>query len=116
MMKRSPGGAPSRPPSPFAGIRTREPVSTPAGMRTLTVSVFGNTPLPLQSEHGGRRLPVPPPSEHSLVERQRPPARFTFPGPLHVGHCPPTPPLSPAPWRREHWSERVTVMFVVLPV
>ena len=45
-MTTAPGGAPSRPPCPLPGMRTRDPVSTPAGMRTLTVSVFGTTPLP----------------------------------------------------------------------
>ena len=33
-------------------MRTREPVSTPAGILIFTCSVFGVTPLPLQSEHG----------------------------------------------------------------
>jgi len=42
IMKRSPGGAPKRPPSPLPGIRAREPVSTPAGIRTLTFSALPN--------------------------------------------------------------------------
>src|SRR5918911_5233609 len=115
MMKRSPGGAPIRPPSPLPAMRTREPVSTPAGMRTFTVSVFGRTPLPLQSEHGGRRLPAPPQSGHSCENFRRPPARCTWPDPLQVGHVTGAPPVSPAPLQRVHWSERLTVMFVVSP-
>src|SRR5216684_3484274 len=85
MMKRSPGGAPKRPPSPLPGIRTREPVSTPAGIRTLTFSALAKVPLPLQSEQGGRRLPVPPQSVHSCVKRRRPPDFCTCPEPLLVG-------------------------------
>ena len=112
-MCKSPAGAPSRPPSPLPGIRTREPVSTPAGMRTFTVSVFGNVPLPLHSEQGERRRPVPPQSGHSCAKRKRPPARCTWPVPLHVEQTTTGPPMSPAPLQREHCSERLTVMFVV---
>src|ERR671921_1109893 len=116
MMKRSPAGAPIRPPSPLPGILTREPVSTPAGILTLTVSAFGTVPLPLQSAHGGRRLPAPPQSGHSCANRRRPPAFCTCPAPWHVGQVTGAPPVSPAPLQREHCSERLTVMFVVIPV
>src|SRR5215213_7784236 len=116
MMCRSPAGAPSRPPSPFPGIRTRDPVSTPAGMRTFTVSVLGVTPLPWHTEHGERRRPVPPQSGHSCVNRSLPPARCTWPVPLHVWQTTTGPPVSPAPLQREHCSERLTVMFVVNPL
>src|SRR5260370_35953000 len=116
IMCNSPAGAPSRPPSPFPGILTREPVSTPAGIRTLTVSVFGRVPLPLHNEQGGRRRPVPPQSEHSWAKRKRPPARCTWPEPLHVGQTITGPPMSPAPLQREHCSERFTVRFVVSPL
>src|SRR4030095_1160069 len=116
MMCKSPGGAPSLPPSPLPGILTREPVSTPAGMRTFTVSVFGTVPLPLQSEHGGRRRPEPSQSGHSLATRRRPPWRCTCPEPLHVGHVIGAPPMSPAPLHLEHCSERFTVRFVVRPL
>src|SRR6185295_2192743 len=109
MMYKSPGGAPRRPPSPLPGTRTREPVSTPAGIRIFTVSVFGVTPLPLQSEHGERLRPVPPQSEHSCANRNRPPARCTCPVPLHVEQTTTGPPMSPAPLQREHCSERLTV-------
>src|SRR5207237_5143948 len=97
MIYKSPGGAPRRPPSPLPGMRTREPVSTPAGMRTFTFSVLVNVPFPLQSEHGGRRFPVPPQSVHSCVKRKRPPARCTCPEPLQVAHVITDPPASPAP-------------------
>src|SRR6266516_5199736 len=116
MMCRSPAGAPSRPPCPLPGRRTREPVSTPAGIRILTVSVLGITPLPLQSEQGGRRRPAPSQSGHSCVKRSLPPARWTWPEPLHVEQVIGAPPVSPAPWHREHCSERLTVRFVVSPV
>src|SRR5919107_4291265 len=116
MMNRSPGGAPKRPPSPLPGMRTREPVSTPAGILTFTTSVFGTVPLPWQSEQGGRRRPTPPQSGHSCAKRRRPPARCTCPAPLHVGQTTGAPPVSPAPLQREHCSERATVMFVVIPV
>ena len=116
MMKRSPGGAPSRPPSPLPGMRTRDPVSTPAGMRIFTVSVFGRVPLPLQREHGGRCLPVPSQSGHSWVNRRRPPALWTWPAPLQVEQIVTAPPVSPAPWQREHCSDRLTVRLVVRPV
>src|SRR5215212_6710275 len=116
MMKRSPAGAPMRPPSPLPGILTREPVSTPAGILTFTVSAFGTTPLPLQSAHGGRRLPAPPQSGHSCAKRSRPPARCTCPAPPQVGQVTGFPPVSPAPLQRGHCSERLTVMFVVSPV
>src|SRR6266496_3248984 len=116
MICRSPAGAPRRPPSPFPPILTREPVSTPAGMRTLTVSLFGTVPFPLQSEQGGRRRPVPPQSEHSCAKRKRPPARCTWPDPLQVAQTITGPPMSPAPLHREHCSERFTVMFVVSPL
>src|SRR6185369_16449759 len=115
LMCRSPASAPKRPPWPLPGIRTREPVSTPAGIRTFTVSVFGVTPLPLQSEQGERRRPVPPQSGHSCAKRKRPPARCTCPVPLHVEQTTTGPPMSPAPLQREHCSERLTVMFVVNP-
>src|ERR1700752_3351786 len=116
MICKSPAGAPKRPPSPLPGIRTREPVSTPAGIRTLTVSVFGVVPLPLHREHGDRRRPVPPQSVHSCAKRRRPPARCTCPVPLHVAQTITGPPVSPAPLQREHCSERLTVMFVVRPL
>src|SRR5258706_3471924 len=115
-IKRSPGSAPRRPPCPFFGIRTREPVSTPAGMRTLTCSVFGVTPLPLQSEQGCRLRPVPSQSGQFCENCSRPPVRMTCPVPLHVGHWTTGPPVSPAPWQREHCSDRLTVIFVVSPV
>src|SRR5688500_9864864 len=105
-----------RPPSPLPGTFTREPVSTPAGIRTLTVSVFGIVPLPLHNEHGVRRRPVPPQSGHSCAKRKRPPARCTWPEPLHVEQTVTGPPMSPAPLHREHCSERLTVMFVVIPL
>src|SRR2546427_3428467 len=116
MICRSPGGAPSLPPSPLPGMRTRDPVSTPAGMRTLTVSVLGIVPLPLHSEQGERRRPVPPQSAHSCEKRNRPPARCTCPVPLHVEQSITEPPVSPAPLHREHCSERLTLMFVVRPL
>src|ERR1043165_3524636 len=97
-------------------MRTREPVSTPAGMRTFTVSVFGVTPLPLHNEHGERLRPVPPQSEHSCANRKRPPARCTWPVPLHVEQTTTGPPISPAPLQREHCSERLTVRVVVKPL
>src|SRR5256884_6724270 len=102
MMYKSPGGAPRRPPSPLPGMRTREPVSTPAGIRTFTFSVLVKVPFPLQSEQGGRRFPVPPQSEHSCVKRRRPPARCTWPEPLHVGQVITDPPVSRS---EEHTSE-----------
>src|SRR6266478_6179055 len=116
MIYKSPGGAPRRPPSPLPGIRTREPVSTPAGMRTFTFSVLGSVPLPLQSEQGARRFPVPPQSRHSCEKRNRPPARCTWPVPLHVWQTITGPPVSPAPLQREHCSERLTLMLVVSPL
>src|ERR1041385_7199876 len=116
MMYKSPAGAPSRPPSPLPEIFTREPVSTPAGMRTFTVSDFAKVPLPLQSEHGERRRPVPPQSAHSCAKRSRPPARCTCPVPLHVEQTTTGPPISPAPLQREHCSERLTVRLVVKPL
>src|SRR6185295_14910080 len=116
MMCKSPGGAPILPPSPLPGIRTREPVSTPAGIRTFTFSVFGMVPLPLQSEQGVRRRPLPPQSGHSCANLSLPPARCTCPVPLHVEQTTTGPPISPAPLQREHCSERLTVMFVVKPL
>src|SRR5687768_12107196 len=116
LMCRSPAGAPSRPASPLPGILTREPVSTPAGIRTFTVSDLGVVPLPLHSEHGERLRPVPPQSEHSCANRSRPPARCTWPDPLHVEQTTTGPPMSPAPLHREHCSDRFTVMFVVNPL
>src|SRR5712691_8811301 len=116
MMCKSPGGAPSRPPCPFPGMRTREPVSTPAGMRTLTVSVFGTTPLPWHNEHGDRLRPLPPQSGHSCAKRNRPPARCTCPLPLQVAQTINGPPMSPAPLQREHCSDRLTVRLVVIPL
>src|SRR5690606_4095622 len=103
-------------PWPFFGIRTREPVSTPAGILTLTCSVFGVVPLPLQSEHGVRRRPVPSQSGQDCENCSRPPVRMTWPVPLQVVQVITGPPRSPAPWHREHCSERLTVMFVVNPV
>src|SRR5215217_551367 len=116
MMFRSPGCAPRRPPSPFPGILTREPVSTPAGIRTFTVSDLGVVPFPWQSEQGARRRPLPPQSGHSCANLSRPPALCTWPDPLHVGQTTTGPPVSPAPLQREHCSERLTVMFVVSPL
>src|ERR1044071_5769198 len=97
-------------------MRTREAVSTTAGIRTFTVSVFGVTPLPLHNEQGERLRPVPPQSGHSCANRSLPPARCTWPEPLHVGQTTTGPPVSPAPLQREHCSERLTVMFVVNPL
>src|SRR2546426_8407261 len=116
MICRSPGGAPSLPPSPLPGMRTRDPVSTPAGMRTLTVSILGIVPLPLHSEQGERRRPVPPQSGHSCEKRNLPPARCTWPEPLHVWQTTTGPPISPAPLQREHCSDRLTVRLVVSPL
>src|ERR1044071_1111684 len=116
MICKSPGGAPNLPPCPLPGMRPRDPVSTPAGMRTFTFSVFGTTPLPLHNEHGERRRPVPAQSGHSCAKRKRPPAFCTCPEPLQVGQTITGPPMSPAPLQREHCSERFTVMFVVMPL
>src|SRR5678816_1344766 len=115
-MNRSPGSAPRRPPCPFFGIRTRDPVSTPAGIRIFTCSVFGVVPFPLHNEHGVRRRPVPSQSGHGCENCNRPPVRITWPVPLHVVQVTTGPPVSPAPWHREHCSLRLTVMFVVRPV
>ena len=115
-INKSPGSAPSRPPWPFFGMRTRDPVSTPAGIFTFTCSVFGVTPLPLQSEHGCRRRPVPSQSGQPWENCKRPPVRKTWPVPLHVVHVTTAPPVSPAPMHREHCSERLTVILVVRPV
>src|SRR5687768_2016174 len=41
---------------------------------------------------------------------------MTCPVPLQVVHVTTGPPVSPAPWHREHCSLRLTVMFVVRPV
>src|SRR4029434_5203197 len=41
---------------------------------------------------------------------------MTWPVPLHVVHVTTGPPVSPAPWHREHWWLRFTVMLVVRPV
>src|SRR5258705_237652 len=112
---KSPGGAPKRPPSPLPGMRTREPVSTPAGIRTFTVSVFGTVPLPLHNEQGERLRPVPEQSGHPCAKRRRPPARCTCPEPLQVWQTITGPPMSPAPLQREHCSERLTVRLVVNP-
>src|SRR5207245_7041375 len=38
------------------------------------------------------------------------------PDPLQVGQAITGPPVSPAPWQREHCSDRLTVRFVVSPV
>jgi hypothetical protein len=84
-------------------------------MRTLTVSVFGTVPFPLHKEHGGRLRPLPSQSGHSCEKRNRPPALCTWPDPLHVGQTMSGPPMSPAPLQREHCSERLTVIFVVIP-
>src|SRR6478752_532304 len=97
-------------------MRTREPVSTPAGMRIFTCSVFDVTPLPLHCEQGVRRRPVPSQSGHGCENCKRPPVLITCPEPLHVVHVTTGPPVSPAPWHREHCSLRFTVMFVVRPV
>src|SRR6478672_347155 len=97
-------------------MRTREPVSTPAGIRIFTCSVFGVTPLPLHCEHGVRRRPVPSQSGHGCENCSRPPLRVTWPVPLHVGQVITGPPVSPAPWQREHCSLRLTVILVVRPL
>ena len=46
-------------------VRDAQDGSRVAGIRTFTCSVFGVVPLPLQSEHGVRRRPVPAQSGHS---------------------------------------------------
>src|SRR6185369_7518751 len=46
----------------------------------------------------------------------RPPVRMTCPVPLHVAQATTGPPVSPAPWQREHCSDRLTVMLVVRPL
>src|SRR5437879_8719209 len=84
-------------------------------MRILTCSVLGVTPFPLQSEQGCRRRPVPSQSGQFCENCRRPPVRKTCPVPLHVVHCTTGPPVSPAPWHREHCSDRFTVMLVVSP-
>src|SRR6266540_4561932 len=116
IMCKSPAGAPSRPPSPFPGILTRDPVSTPAGIRTLTVSDFGTVPLPLHNEQGERRRPVPPQSGHSCENLNLPPARCTCPEPLQAEQTITGPPMSPAPLQRWHCSDRFTVILVVNPL
>src|SRR6185503_3121454 len=90
--------------------------STPAGIRTFTVSDFGVVPFPRQSEHGARLRPVPPQSGHSCAKRNLPPARCTCPEPLHVEQTTTGPPMSPAPLQREHCSDRLTVILVVSPL
>src|SRR5206468_10961224 len=68
------------------------------------------------NEQGERRRPVPLQSGHSWEKRKRPPARCTWPVPLHVEQTTTGPPISPAPLQRVHCSERFTVMFVVRPL
>src|SRR5262245_64241008 len=94
---------------------TREPVSTPAGMRTLTVSYFGNTPLPWQSAQGGRRFPVPLQAEQFWSKRKNPPPAEIFPLPLQVGHETNPVAAAPDPWQRAQVSLRLTLMLVVRP-
>ncbi len=50
-----------------------QPVSTPAGIRIFTCSVFGVTPLPLHKLHGERRRPVPSQSGQVCENCNRPP-------------------------------------------
>ena len=116
MMCRSPGGAPVvrlRPCREFARANQfqlrRE--CEPSPSRSSASCLCRCT-----SEQGERRRPVPPQSGHSCANRKRPPARCTWPEPLHVGQTITGPPMSPAPLQREHCSERLTVMFVVSPL
>ncbi len=52
LMIRSPGGPPPGPRSPMPDIRTREPVSTPAGTLRLTRRRVVTWPAPEQLEQG----------------------------------------------------------------
>src|SRR5262245_5681169 len=94
---------------------TREPVSTPAGMRTLTVSYFGNTPRPWQVGQGGRRFPVPLQAEQLWSKRKNPPPAEIFPVPLQAGQESNPVAAAPAPWQRAQVSLRRTLMLVVRP-
>src|SRR5262245_63760884 len=94
---------------------TREPVSTPAGMRTLTVSYFGNTPLPWQSAQGGRRFPVPLQAEQFWSKRKNPPPAEIFPVPLQAEQETDPVAAAPDPWQRAQVSLRRTLMLAVRP-
>src|SRR5262249_6962514 len=104
------------PASPLPRTSTRVPVSTPAGIRTLTVSYFGNAPRPWQLGQGGRRVSVPFQSGQVLAYRQKSPPLENLPGPVQVGHESIPVAASPDPWQRAQASLRLTLMLVVKPL
>src|SRR5215468_11881249 len=116
MMYRSPGETLFGPASPLPRTSTRVPVSTPAGIRTLTVSYFGNAPRPWQLGQGGRRLPVPLQSAQFWSYRKNPPPLETLPVPLQVWHETNPVAASPNPWQRAQASLRRTLILVVKPL
>src|SRR5580704_10823697 len=111
---KSPGGAPIVPALPFPGTRTREPLATPAGMRTSMVSVRRKRPSPLHVGQTLRIFPVPPQRVQGTLNFILPAACWMVPEPWHVGHvC--GEPTAPVPWHVSHVSSRVIESFFTAP-
>src|SRR5580700_1827526 len=111
---KSPVGAPIVPALPLPGTRTRDPLATPAGMRTSMVSVRLTRPSPPHVLHMVRSLPVPPQRVHGTLKRILPAACWIVPVPPHVGQvC--GEPTAPVPWQVSQVSRRVIEIFFTAP-
>src|SRR5579883_3132536 len=105
---KSPGGPPNGPASPFPGMRIRDPVLTPAGNSTSTVSVAATRPSPPHSLQELINRPDPPHSAQVTVNCRWPFDRVVLPVPLQVPHavsrepgvCPVPPQMPQASFRK----------------
>ena len=71
---------------PLPRSLTEEPLSTPFGIFTLTVSVAKVLPMPEQLvQMRVVFLPLPPQAEHLSATRKKPFATWVLPMPLHTG-------------------------------
>ena len=100
---------------PLPGTRTREPVSTPGGMRTSKDSGFRTEPDPPQAWQGRRWRPVPPHCGHVRVNRIAPAWRVAFPVPPQAVQVTGAPPADPLPLQVGQVSCRPIVMRTCVP-
>src|SRR5215471_2983487 len=109
---KSPDGPPRNPASPFPAERSREPVSTPAGMRSLIFEATSLRPFPWHALQGfSMTRPAPWQCGHVCAMLKIPRELMICPRPPQVGHDLTLDPLSaPVPLHTSHCAGLVMVI------
>src|SRR5210317_2602912 len=108
---------PRRPASPSPDRRMRVPVSTPAGMFTLSARSFSVRPCPPQDLHGFLMIwPIPEQVGQVRSTVKNPCVARTLPMPEQVGQVVGSdPPSAPVPLHGPHWVVDGTVIVFCAP-